>query len=226
MKTRLHNGQGIWEALVKQSDTRIEGSAAKQGDLPKAAVNLPPGCSSFELQGVAQQQAKPLSADIPLPVRYGCEYLRLMFQDPFTLYCYWEVCEQTLAEHAKAAGAGGSFVLRVDREGSEPYDIEAGETCGSKYINLEDGGGIYFVIYGLRTADGRFISILRSNRVALPPTGVSAAADEAGQSEAEFIPELFADVGLPDSPNSLQLQSSAFRLHNLSSASLVRKKTF
>ncbi|NQT18387.1 MAG: DUF4912 domain-containing protein, partial [Planctomycetes bacterium] len=158
-----------------------------------------------------------------LPKRYNQDLIGLMLQDPFTLYCYWEVTANTLSCRARAASGGEVFVVRVHPENDDHFDVGVGGAVGSVYINLENGGGSYFVELGLRASDGGFHPILRSNTVLLPPVGASEVEDHRWQ----LVDELYQPAPHPVGPDGHTLPRSCVNSgssYDLSSASLVRKK--
>jgi len=200
-----------------------------QGRTPgvQPAANLDGGLSSFQPRerGSARPAENNNAADgLTLPDQYGAESLTLMFQDPCTLYCYWEVLPERMSACRHYLSDGGKCVLRVQPEEGDHFYVDAAGPVGKCYVNLWSGGGSYRVVFGVMARDGSFVPLLTSNKVVLPPTGASDAEDELWPGGAEFDAQVFRDLaGLPEGPGSLHLQSPGLRFHNWSSAALVKK---
>ncbi len=139
-----------------------------------------------------------------------------MLQDPFTLYCYWEVAPETQEAHLHD---GEEYVLTIHPDGAERFDVTVRGSVASSYINLENGGGTYFVELSHRTPSGDLLPLLRSNTVILPPVGVSETEDERWWGEGEpAAGDLLRPAGLPE-----HLLHARCR-EDLSSAALVKKE--
>lgn len=122
----------------------------------------------------------------PLPDRYGQDRLLLLPRDPFTLFATWElsggILEWTRARLG-ADGHAGRLALRllegeVRRHGLPPpvaaeFDVEG---CHSWYLHGARPGAIYSAQLGLRIGD-RFIPLIHSLAVPLPPAGESDVVD-------------------------------------------------
>ncbi|MEW6570161.1 MAG: DUF4912 domain-containing protein [Nitrospirota bacterium] len=104
-----------------------------------------------------------------LPLEYGENSVTLLMVDPYKIFSFWEVREDTLRIFK------GKLTLRVydvtdislDKiEESKFYDIAVGERIGKYYINVSPSRefvtdiGVFY--------DGIFITVARSNRVATP----------------------------------------------------------
>jgi len=159
-----------------------------------------------------------------LPERYDIDVITLMFQGPFTLYCYWEITPETVAGCCCSPCGGDGYVLRVHPSGDDHFEVEVNGSAGSNYVNLERGGGTYFVELGLRSADGGFISLVRSNSVVLPPACVCAAEDENWLGTDELYSQFAHDSSRPDGSSPRSFRVNSFSSLDLSSACLIRKK--
>lgn len=159
-----------------------------------------------------------------LPERYDRDLMNLMLQDPFTLYCYWEVTPGTLSGRGLSASSDEALVVRVHPGDADHFDVDAGGFIGSSYINLETGGGTYFVELGLRSADGSFHPILRSNTVMLPPVGVSNVEDQLWRGVDELYPRTLGSGDPGGHLSSRPCLVNSYSSFDLSSASLVKKK--
>ena len=123
------------------------------------------------------------------PETYGENVISLMVRDPYWLFAYWEFAPELRAELASRIGEDALLrsrtVLRVyDVTGADPehpagqYDIDIATEARNWYINVARVEREYCVDIGLIAPDGSFITIARSNRVALPPVGPSDDVDE------------------------------------------------
>ena len=201
---------------------RVEDTANGTPDESLPAAGLNADCSSFSPQSSGAVKPAETPADpLRLPESYGVDRVTLMCQDPTILYCYWEVVPQSLAHCLEHLANGAKFALRVEPEGFESFDAEVTGSIGAYYIHLKRGGGTYSVVFGVKTRDGSFIPILRSNKLVLPPVCVSDAEDESWAGGAEFNAQVFRDLAeLPEGPSS---HSFGLRFHNWSSAALLRR---
>ena len=190
-----------------------------------SAVDLNASCSSLPLKSSDQARPVDVPADsLKLPERYGVDGVMLMCQDPSILYCYWEVVPESLAHCLEHLANGARYVLRILPEEDEFFDVEVTDSVGACYIRLKRGGGSCSVVFGVKTRDGSFIPILRSNKLVLPPLSVSDVEDESWAGGAEFNAQVFRDLAeLPEGPSSLH--SFGLRFHDWSSASLVKKNS-
>ena len=194
---------------------------------PEQAINNNDDGSSLPPQRLQPDKTTDIRGTSPkpgLPERYDQDLMKLMLQDPFTLYCYWEVTPRTLAGRGLSASNDEVLVVRVHPDDADHFDVGVGGAVGSAYINLENGGGAYFVELGLRSADGSFHPILRSNTVMLPSVGVSAVEDLLWRGVDELYPRT-PDPCEPGGHLSLRpCLVNSYSSLDLSSASLVRKK--
>ena len=139
-----------------------------------------------------------------------------MVKDPWWLYAYWEV--QAGTERAARGQLlpqevpGLQSVLRVhDVTGvdfpAQPsnswQDIGLSGLATNWYIHTNQPGRAFIVDLGLLANNGRFILLVRSNRVTAPAFGPSAIIDEAWMIDDELFWKLFgsaAGLGAGSSP--------------------------
>ena len=217
----------------------VEDTVDRTPDGPISAASPNTGGSSYQGHKAPSAQGRRATGtpdELRLPESYGVERIVLMCQDPFTLYCYWELHSGSLSRGLPQIADGGRWALNVQPEGCDPYDIDVAADQGACcYVSLKQGGGPYVVVLGIRTRSGEFLPLLRSNRLVLPPPTVSDVEDESWSGGAEFDARAFAatlsphsgegraSVELPDGPSSLQ--SFGPRFHNWSSFLLAKKNT-
>ena len=217
---------------------RVEDTEDRTPDGTISAASPNTGGSSFHGQAADSAQGRRATGnpdELRLPESYGVERIALMCQDPFTLYCYWELQSGSLYRCRPQIADGGRWALNVQPEGCNPYDIDVAVDQGACYVSLKRGGGAYVVVLGIRNGTGEFLPLLRSNRLVLPPPTVSDVEDESWSGGAEFDARAFAaalsphsgegraSVELPNGPSSLH--SFGPRFHNWSSFLLAKKNT-
>lgn len=125
-----------------------------------------------------------------LPNRYDKDTFILQVRDPWWIHAYWEVRGQTLErfkELLKDDFYKAKRTLRVydvsqiifdGRNAHRFFDIAINEQVDNWYIDVGAAGRSWCVDLGLKLADGRFITILRSNTVHTPLDGPSGVIDE------------------------------------------------
>jgi hypothetical protein len=120
--------------------------------------------------------------------RHGETQVVAFLRDPYCLYVYWEVAEESLGVVKTQLGdeyLNSARVLRVFRTGQEGVPIlvqeirvEPGEM--NRYVELQEPTGDYFIEVGQKTAAGRYVPFARSNKISTPVAvgpGSSAMAD-------------------------------------------------
>ena len=145
-------------------------------------------------------QPKPSTSVLPqpifkenyeLPLRYGTTRLTLLVKDPFWIFAYWEIAPSSLEAIRKRIGqqalAAAKVVLRmydvtlVDFNGSNAnsfFDIEVGAHAANWYVNLWRDDVSYVGEIGLRTLEGTFFALARSNVVHTPAVGYSTRSEQ------------------------------------------------
>ncbi len=124
-----------------------------------------------------------------LPQRYNEDKLMLLVRDPWWIFAYWEVTPekgQAAVKQARRAGESRwQTVLRVydvsgcDIKNARSYfDIELNFYADNWYVDVGLPDHEWMAELGLRTASGKFIVLLRSNRVHTPLASVSSVIDE------------------------------------------------
>lgn len=153
-----------------------------------------------------------------IPSGYGEDRIVLLVKDPWWLYAYWEV--QPGTERAARSQLlpqdipGLQSVLRIyDVTGidfpSQPahrsFDIGLSGLATNWYIQTNAPGREFIVELGLLTAGGRFLLLVRSNRVMAPWFGPSDIIDENWLTTDEDYWKLFgpaAGIGIGSSPSA------------------------
>jgi len=132
-----------------------------------------------------------------LPHEYGQERLTLLVRDPHTVFAYWEVPQTRLDQAHARMGQDVRLCIRVYdvtgvsfNGGNEVgyFDQEVYERIGSWYFDLGRAGHAFCADLGVRSPDGRFQPLVRSNTVAVPREGFSDVLDEEWMVlEEEFL---------------------------------------
>jgi hypothetical protein len=147
-------------------------------------------------------QAPDRLGDEPLPDRYEDDRITLIGRDPYWLHTYWDLSPASVARaHAHLGQAEAQLVLRVHHspalEGRErgQMDIEVNAAARNWYVYGGRPGHAFEVEIGLRTPDGRFVPLARSNQVTTPLDRMSKVLDEKWRSLAEDYDRMYALSG-------------------------------
>jgi hypothetical protein len=131
-----------------------------------------------------------------LPQGYGEERIALLVRDPQTAFAYWELPQGWLDQERARAGADARLCIRIydvtgvlfdGTNASAFFDQEVYERIGSWYFDLGRSGRSFCAELGLRSADGNFRTLVRSNVATMPRESFSDALDEGAGSEEEFL---------------------------------------
>lgn len=140
-----------------------------------------------------------------LPEGYGNTEAALLPRDPYWMFIYWEINENSRNNIIKQIGKdvfenskGVIRVYEVD-ENDNPqkhFDVPVIIDAKNWYINVNECGKSYICEIGLITPDGRFIAIVRTNKVTLPRAGVSDVIDEKWMSVNQEFEKLLQISGV------------------------------
>jgi len=152
----------------------------------------------------AQVSKIPLRAGSEdLPSGYGQDKIVLQVRDPRWLHTYWELTRQTLNKFKKELGGdfdGSRRALRVydishivfnGKNAHRFFDTWINEHADNWYIDTGGPGRSWCVDLGLLLADGRFVTILRSNIVQTPLDGPSCITDEEWMVQEDMFARLY-----------------------------------
>ncbi len=135
--------------------------------------------------------------------QYDQDKIVLQVRDPHWLHAYWELRNQTIEGLRQRLGDGFLRARRVLRvydvtnvifNGSNAnsfFDIQINDFANSWYINTNGPGRVFCVDLGLILADGKFITILRSNVVQTPLDGPSWITDEEWMIPEDMFARLY-----------------------------------
>ncbi len=125
-----------------------------------------------------------------LPGRYDEDVLVLQIRDPWWAHSYWDVNQATLARLKQDVGpawGGCRWILRaydisfINFDGTNAhrfFDTEVDLDARNWYLNFGSPGTSWCADLGVLLADGRFITVVRSNTIMLPLDGPSWVTDE------------------------------------------------
>jgi uncharacterized protein len=138
-----------------------------------------------------------------LPSSYDQDRLILQVRDPRWVHSYWELRGQTI--DGLKSRLGDDFyrakkVLRVydvtnimfnGSNANSFFDIQINDYANSWYIDTAGPGRSWCVDLGLMLANGKFITILRSNVVQTPLDGPSGITDEEWMIPEDMFARLY-----------------------------------
>ncbi|MBI5198276.1 MAG: DUF4912 domain-containing protein [Nitrospirae bacterium] len=139
-----------------------------------------------------------------LPEGYDGDYVRLMARDPYWAHAYWEVTLSALDRVRKLLkDPDARLTLRLydatEARETGPaislFDIEVFQRTGNWYIELGRPDRSFFVEIGLKTKDGKFHAISRSNIISTPRDRISDLTDLEWRVSEEEFQRLFALSG-------------------------------
>ncbi len=122
---------------------------------------------------------------LPLPWSYGDNRITAMVRSPDSLYLYWEITDEGIADARRRLGAGGAQAwcnLRVyDTTGREfdginandYFDVRIERTDREYFLNLHRPTASFHVEVGIKSHEGYFQAIARSGRADFPRKGAS-----------------------------------------------------
>ncbi|MDD5561094.1 MAG: DUF4912 domain-containing protein [Candidatus Omnitrophica bacterium] len=138
-----------------------------------------------------------------LPSSYDQDRIILQVRDPRWLHTYWELRGQTIEGLKNKLGDEfyrAKKILRVydvtnivfnGSNANSFFDIQYNDFANSWYIDTAGPGRSWCVDLGLMLADGRFITILRSNVVQTPLDGPSWITDEEWMIPEDVFARLY-----------------------------------
>ncbi len=124
-----------------------------------------------------------------IPDHYNKTWLGLLVKDPHWIYATWEISEEDLRPcrpHLEDPYSPAKIVLRMydvtciqfnGHNANHYFDLEVGR-ANNWYINLWGDHGSYCAEIGVRTVDGKFTALRRSNYVQTPRTGCSGRSEQ------------------------------------------------
>jgi uncharacterized protein len=141
-----------------------------------------------------------------LPSSYGQTEIVLVPRDPYWIYAYWEIDGSSIDALRKKIGDEvdrSATVMRlyeisfVDFNGTNAnhwFDIDVGPFAKNWYINLLSDNASYCAELGLRTSNGTFYSLARSNFITLPRASSSHRSEIIWMEVKEEEPSAFVSL--------------------------------
>ena len=190
--TRKITGKETSPKLVSKRNKVLRKSKRRKADTISPRESVIAGEMAVEKSNYFPSKIWRVPYGMPqeLPTQYGRDMLTVLVRDPRWIFCYWEVIGGTVENFKKQLGdefEKAKFVLRaydvsgVNFTGSNAnrfFDVSVNRYANNWYIETGAPGSSWCVDLGFLLPDGRFITILRSNIVQMPPEGASEITDE------------------------------------------------
>lgn len=125
-----------------------------------------------------------------IPARYNEDLVVLQIRDPWWAHSYWDVSTGMIDRLRRELGEDferGRWVLRaydvsyINFDGTNAhrfFDTSVDPDARNWYLNFGAPGTSWCVDLGIILPDGRFVTVVRSNTIALPLDGPSWVTDE------------------------------------------------
>ncbi|MDP3260447.1 MAG: DUF4912 domain-containing protein [Thermodesulfovibrionales bacterium] len=149
------------EKAIKKEPKKIALPAKKVARIPQRTLK--------KIESIA------VTAKKDLPAEYGEDRITLMTVNPWKLFAYWEVREDTLSK------IKGTLVLRVydvtgiyfdGKNANLVFDVPVHGRIGDSYIGVGPDK-VFIVDIGAVSKAGEFVAIARSNQAATPALKVA-----------------------------------------------------
>ncbi|MDP3049376.1 MAG: DUF4912 domain-containing protein [Thermodesulfovibrionales bacterium] len=163
------------EKAIKKEPKKIALPAKKIARIPQRTLK--------KIESVA------VTAEKALPAEYGEDRITLMTVDPWKLFAYWEIKENTLSK------IKGMLVLRVyditgvyfdGKNANVVFDVPVHGRIGDSYIGVGPDK-VFIVDIGAVSKAGDFVAIARSNQASTPALKVA--------KEEGALPQEIYEVG-------------------------------
>jgi len=214
-KTVSMKKESAAKALLKERTVTRKAAAAKpvKDALPRREWQMPSGVEEPLMAQERVSDAKyytgtsehkpPMPYDT-LPHEYGGERMALLARDPYMALGYWELPQVRLEKEKAWFGWDSKLCIRVydvtgiQFDGSNAaayFDQEVYERVGSWYFDFGRPTHSFCADLGLMAPNGRFLTLVRSNRVTMPRDGVSDVLDEEWMLVDEEFMKLYGVPG-------------------------------
>ena len=205
---------GKTTSAKKRTVARKTGAAKPVGEaMPRREWQMPSGVEEPLMAQERVSDAKyytgtsehkpPMPYDT-LPHEYGGERMALLARDPYMALGYWELPQVRLEKEKAWFGWDSKLCIRVydvtgiQFDGSNAaayFDQEVYERVGSWYFDFGRPTHSFCADLGLMAPNGRFLTLVRSNRVTMPRDGVSDVLDEEWMLVDEEFMKLYGVPG-------------------------------
>ncbi len=156
-----------------------------------------------------------------LPPTYGEEKIAIMARDPYIAHAYWEVTPARIEREKAWFGWDSRLCVRIydvtgvqfnGRNALGYYDQEVYERIGNWYFDLGRPTHSFCADLGLRSPEGKFLTLARSNYITMPRDGVTDVIDEEWMMVDEEFWKLYGyPEGFPGGISSQQVQEMVRR---------------
>ena len=205
----------IWRKLKDGLSTIIKGKSAKKVSRRVKKEEIP-AKEKKEILGVQEMAVEKTKFSTPeaaravprlmpqeLPYGYGQDRIVLQVRDPWWVHAYWEVTPQTFERLGSEFGSAfwnARRALRVydishivfnGKNAHRFFDIDISPEANNWYIDTAGPGRSWCVDLGLLLADGKFITVVRSNTVYTPLEGPSWITDEEWMIPEDMFARLY-----------------------------------
>ncbi len=132
---------------------------------------------------------------LPVPETYSVDIIRTLLQDPFRVYIYWDVRQESLNGLTRFFSAEEAARFRITLK---LIEIEGG---GEAFFDVAQRGSYWMMVFpdreyefeiGVRSPEQGYIALIKSNRVRTPRGTVSP--EPAAELEYQMSPPQFLDV--------------------------------
>lgn len=215
---------------------------AKAPEKPREEWKMPPGVEEPLMAQERVETAKYYTGPahpVPaagaygeLPAEYGEDRIALMARDPYVAFAYWEVTPGRLEREKQWFGWDSRLCVRIyDVTGVQfdggnatgHYDQDISERVGSWYFGINRPSRSFVADIGLRSPDGRFLTLARSNYVVMPRDGASDVIDEEWMITEEEFRKLYGFGEGLSSQEVAELWRQR-RLHGISSPGMSARE--
>jgi len=156
-----------------------------------------------------------------LPPAYGEEKIAIMARDPYIAHAYWEMTPARIEREKAWFGWDSRLCVRIydvtgvqfnGRNALGYYDQEVYERIGNWYFDLGRPTHSFCADIGLRSPEGKFLTLARSNYITMPRDGVTDVIDEEWMMVDEEFWKLYGyPEGFPGGISSQQVQEMVRR---------------
>ncbi len=225
------------KTIVKKPAPSKRAPAGKPAEAPSGGREwkMPPGVEEPIMAQERVSESKYYTGPAPqrpagpdLPEGYGEEKITLMSRDPYLAYVYWEVTQGRLEREKAWFGWNSKLCIRIydvtgvrfdGRNAIGYFDQEIFERISSWYFDLGRPRHSFVADIGLRSEEGKFLTLARSNYVTMPRDGVSEAVDEEWMLVDEEFWKLYGFPGGLSSPHVQEMWKRR-RMQEISSPGL------
>lgn len=197
----LSEGQVEVEAEKFDLGSPIIGMGASDKKLPSSLDMTEKKEQTAPIE-ITKQNFDPYFDGEPLPDLYGDDKLVLMPKNPQWVYAYWEISQIKIENLKSTYGDkvnSAKPAIRVydvtlkefDGNNANSYfDIELPNDVREWFIGGLNANASYIADFGFKTANGEFITALRSQNISTPSDSISENVDEEWMIVEEYFRQI------------------------------------